>query len=100
VSDYEMAKANLINAENAYKSSIRMLALILNLPDTVEIILTDSLKGKDLEIKEGEIRRYDIEYLRKQVKILEELSREELKGYFFRDPTDLRISGRETGWRV
>jgi outer membrane protein len=81
VSDYEMANANLINAENTYKSSIRMLALILNLPDTVEIILTDSLKGKDLEIKEGEIRRYDIEYLRKQVKILEELSREELKGY-------------------
>ena len=81
VSDYEMAKANLINAENAYKSSIRMLALILNLPDTVEIILTDSLKERDLEIKEGEIRRYDIEYLRKQVKILEELSREELKGY-------------------
>ncbi len=81
VSDYEMANANLINAENAYKSSIRILALILNLPDTVEIILTDSLKGKDFEIKEGEIRKYDIEYLRKQVKILEELSREELKGY-------------------
>lgn len=81
ISDYEMAKANLTNVENIYKSSIRALALILNLPDTVGIILTDSLKEENLDLKQGEIRRYDIEYLRKQVNILEDISREELKGY-------------------
>ncbi len=81
MSDYEMAKANLINAENAYRSSLRTLALILNLPDTVDIVLTDSLKNDDLELKSLEIKRYDIEYLRRQVKILEDLSREEMKGY-------------------
>ncbi len=81
MSDYEMAKANLISAENAYITSLKTLALLLNLPDTVHIVLTDSLRDDELELKSLEIKRYDIEYLRRQVNILEDLSREEMKGY-------------------
>ncbi|MEO0138387.1 MAG: TolC family protein [candidate division WOR-3 bacterium] len=79
--DYESAKANLLNAENNYKSSLKTLALFIGLPDTVEIELKDSLGSEDKSLPQVEIQRYDIAYLEEQVKILESMSREELKGY-------------------
>ncbi len=79
--DYESARANLLNAENNYKSSLKTLALFIGLPDTVEIELKDSLSLEDKGLPQVEIQRYDIAYLEEQVKILESMSREELKGY-------------------
>lgn len=81
VADYESANANLLNAENNYKSSLKTLALFIGLQDTVSIELKDSLTLEDKNPPSVEIQRYDIMYLEKQVQILESMAKEELKGY-------------------
>lgn len=79
--DYEMAKVDLKNTENDYMNVKKNLLVLLGLPDTVEIVLNDSLKLIDTQFVNVDLKRYDILYLEEQAKVLEGLSREEIKGY-------------------
>jgi len=68
------------NARKSYEKALSSLRLILGLPDSVEIVLKDTLALPDGS-PDTTLQREDIEYLKEQAGILKEIGKEEIKAF-------------------